>query len=265
MGSPDQEAPWKRDLGLAAGFLLSLVLSPLPDKWRRPVERWLGLNPNDAALASGLVQLFTFLTLWAFGYWAWYHGIDAELNEGTRRLAETGKYDQESYAIIGASALAMSPLLTVIYCFWSPVGFVTMLGTLGGLVRVISAAATGDNCADPTLSIIEWARARLTASGRAKLRVRAKGDASPDRLEVGRIAEDGYDLRLTTSQDLDWRPGNSIVVAGEAFFHLSAQEIRDEAGRLRIRHDLRRLRVGEIVRGPKPYQPTSAPEVVSRA
>lgn len=265
MSSQQQPRSWKHDAGLGANLLVSFLLAPLPVAWRRPVTSRLDLDIDHAAILSSLAQLFLSLALWGLGYWVWFHGVDEELTAGARRLAESGgKYDQESYAIIGASALAMSPLLTIVYTLTTAVGFVTALATAGGLTRVIVAAATRENCPDPTLSALEWIRSVFMGRRAAKLRARDKGERSPDRLEMGDIASDGYDLRLTTQEELDWRVGNSIVVAGEPFFVIASSEVRDDEGRLRIRHDLRRLRVGEIVRAPRPYRPTTPPVIVTR-
>lgn len=242
-----------------ADLLVSFLVAPLPRDWRGWTERRWGLDVDRVAIPSGLFQFGVAFVVAILGYVAWFHGLSAGIDAAAEAMSTTGKYDAESYKIIGAAGLWMNPLLPLIYVLTTPVGFLSALGMAGGAARAISGAATGENIADPTLTLVDWLRRTLFARWLRHRRERAKGPPSPDHIEVGAMADAGFDLRLTSAWDLDWHPGNTIMVAGQPFILLSRADIRDDQARLRVRYDLRKLGVGEIMRAPKHYAPSEAP------
>ena len=243
------------------GLLVSFLVAPLPPSWRGWAERRWGLDVDRVAIPSGLIQFGLAFLVAILGYVAWFHALSTSLDAVADRLGVTGSLDPESYKMIGAASLWMNPLLPLIYVITTPIGFVSALGMLGGSIRAIGGAATGENMPDPTLALLDWLRRTLFSRWLKHRRDQSKGPTTPDCIELGVRANDGFDLRITSTWEFDWRPGNTIVVAGEPLILISKDEIRDARARLRLRYDLRKLGVGEIIRAPKAYVPSQAPEI----
>lgn len=250
----------RRALFTVTSFGLGLIAAPLPARWRRAVP---GLEESahaDAAIPSALIQFVGCLVATGLAYVAWFNGQFDAIDAAAAAQGDSGRWNSEEHAILGRALLHGNPILPFVFIFTSPLGFSLATAAISGLIRLLHGIITRDPMPDPVLGLVDHGIARLR--GRMKERERENSkDSSPDRLIIGTKA-DGYALAIETSKDLDWREGNTIVVASVWYRLKSKAEMTTPAG-LRLRYVLEEMPIGVAVRGMRKYDPGHAPIVVS--
>lgn len=237
----------------ATQLLLEFLLAPLPGRWRAGLEDRFSLHVDRVAFASSLTQWALGFAGWAFGMQAWMHGLVDPLQ---------GPLDSET-DMYSFALLWMNPTLPLVYSFISPVGFLTMIGTAGGMIRLLYCAAHRQNVPDPSLYLVDRAIAAWSGRGAARSRERAKGAPSPDRVRHGEPGEP-FDLRIVSCADYPWPVGSTVRILGEMHQLLEARELRDEQGRLRIAYTFKLIEGAGVVRGLQVYAPAQPPLVKER-
>ena len=234
----------------ASRLLLAFLIAPLPERWRAGLEDRLGLNTDPMAFPSALAQWVLFFAAWALGMKAWMHGLTSGL-EGPL----DNEKDMYSFAL-----LWMNPTLPIVYSFISPIGFFTMLGTAGGMIRLLYAAAHRRNAADPWLYLIDKGWTLWTGKRAEQARERSKGSASPDRIVHG-AGGDPAALHLTSCDDHPWPEGSTVRLFGLPYQLVERRDTQDAQGRLRNLYRFRLIEGAGVMRGMREYCPAQRPLV----
>ncbi len=260
--SPESMEPGPGARGLAirvSSFLIGLVASALPARWRDRVPTLQTSAWAEAAVPSALIQVLLMLALYAVGYPIWMDGIHAEIERTAHAAGHGGRFDVEGKIAMASAALTGNPFLPLIYFFTSWHGFLTGLLAGTGVIRLLHDAITSEPMPEPLLGIGDWLWVMLAGKRDRKRREDSK-DRSPDRVIVGG-GGDAFALRIETADDLPWREGNTVLVQRVAYRVKARAERQGPAG-LRIVFDLESQPDGEAIRGtPKPYAPARAPIV----
>lgn len=245
---------------MAGGFVavvLGILAGPLPPSWRGRRQ----IDVESMRAASALLQAVLGLVLFYVGLIAWNEAqFDAVMAAAETEAARRGGDVELELKMRAAYTLAGNPLWPVVYALTNPVGFVLALTLAGGLIRSLHVAMAEENLPDPTLLAIDWIRRKISKRAADASRERRKGEAAPDRLIAGDGSQ-GWHLRLVTRDDHPWREGNDVYFEDGAYRVVSVQEVRGEAGRLRMRYDFRRLAAAEAARGRLFYRPAQPPIV----
>ncbi len=229
-------------------WMLSVLVAALPPSWRRGLEEGMGLLPETVAVASSVLQVVVFLVIWGLGLAAY--------------MTATPMSDVDSFDDM--IVVFYNPALPLVYLLTTVRGALTALGTVGGVVRLFSAVGQQGNLADPTLSLAEFLRCKLLDKRAARTRERSKGERSPDVIEHAQ-GDEAWDLRIVSYDDQGWHAGVGVRALGVAWKVLAVHEVKDEHGRLRLSHELRRIAGAEAVRGFRSYAPERPPLVVGEA
>lgn len=232
--------------GAARGVLqavLSLALGPIPAAWRRRLDDRLGLDVDRFGALSGLVQLLAFFAVGMAGFFRWMEGV----------LGATPDAG-------GVAMLFLNPTLPLVYALTTPVGFLSAVFGLGGVVRMLQGAATGTNAPDPVFGALEALRSGGARRRAAARREAERGPPVPDRIEHA-PAGTAADVRLTSWADLGWREGTGVLAWGASWRVLQAGETRVD-GRLRFVYELGRLREAEVLHGVHRHAPAMPPIVI---
>lgn len=253
----DQAKRWS---ATALSFLLGLVAAPLPERWRRAIPLLDGSAHAEASVPSALIQLVGGLFLFFFGYAAWMDAQYAAIDAAAEAAGHAGRWNVDENKALGAALMTGNPFLIPIYALTSLTGLTTGVASVGGLVRLLHGAITRDVMPDPLLGLIDLGLRKLRGETARRVRERSK-DRSPDKLIMG-SAKDDFAIIIETSKDLDWREGNTIIVASTWYRLRSKSESKGPSG-LRLRYILEEMPVGVAVRGVRRYDPGHAPEIVS--
>jgi hypothetical protein len=240
----------------AGSFLLGLVASILPARWRRAVPALEASAYEAASIPSSLLQATLAIAVFVVAYLAWYRH-QGELIDAAA-IAKGG--DTQEGQILGRTLMLANPVLPLIFLFTSWKGFVPAVVFVCGVIRTVHGAITREVMPDPVLGLVDLLVNALRTEGARRARENAK-DTSPDRLYIG-AASDSFVLCVDTAHDLDWNVGNTVVVAGEHYRLKAKREDRTPAG-LRLRYELEVMPQGIAVRGWRRYDPKEPPIVMS--
>jgi len=231
-------------------WMLSVLIAPIPEAWRPGLEERLELRPDKVGVPSGLLQLVVFAVVGTLGLGAWMKVLTSSVK---------GIDDMEA-----AAMLWLNPVLPLIYILTTPTGFLSAVGALGGLVRLLSGAGSRQNTPDPSLALIDFLRRTVLDKGAGKMRERSKGTRTRDDVQHAQ-GEETWDLRIVSWDDHDWHRGAGVRALGAAWTLLAVTDVTDAQGRLRIAYEFRRVAGAGVLRGYNTYAPLQPPRVVGEA
>ncbi|MBI4466604.1 MAG: hypothetical protein HY656_04145 [Acidobacteria bacterium] len=221
-------------------FLAGILLSLLPERYRRWWEPASTVHFRGAAFLSGLVQCVGCFLAFLLRYLAFFQRRVVEMGgaviEAGAEEALAGQGVQFGMGIVTTLEYVLQPLTVLLIYF-----------TLEGVVRLAGAAFTEEVLPTLPLHLVAWAQERLEAR-RAE---RALGPPVVDTVERG----DGkhYDLGIASCRPKpNW--DRLMTVAYEDEFYEVIKEERGARPRQFI-YLLRKMPEGKVIRGLHHYRP----------
>ena len=221
-------------------FLAGILLSLLPERYRRWWEPASTLDFLRASFVSGLAQGLGCFVVFILRYVIFFQQRVMEMGG---QVIEAGA--DEALASRGVQ-MGMGTLTTLEYVF-QPVSLLLIYFALEGTVRLLGAAFTEEILPSLPLHLAAWAQERLEQR-RAE---RALGPPVADTVERG----DGkqYDLRIASCRPkLNW--DRLMTVAYEDEFYEAVKEERLARPRPYV-YLLKKIPASKVIRGLHHYRP----------
>lgn len=215
------------------GFLLGLLIAPLPDGWKRHprLERF---RRMDAQLLSAILEIL-------LGGWIYYGNFMHAME--TRSDAVVGGWVNSAEGTPFTGMLAMMPM--AIAFMLTPMGFVPFVSGVEGLVRALETLHEVDQ---PGIWFftLPWHLWRLLDRrlGAAQL-LRELGPERPDEILMPDKA--GGAVEVYAARKKEWSPVQTLEYGGN-FFVLENETVIPWRGQKAYRYHFRPLRSGEMLR-----------------
>jgi hypothetical protein len=221
-------------------FIAGLVLSLLPERYRRRWQLDFNVNFHRAAIFSGLGQGLGCLAIYVLRYLEFFERGVQDL--GGAMIAAGGES-----LLAGKTVQSGMGFVTTLEYVFQPVSVLLTYFALEGGVRLCASLVTGEIVGTLPLHLVAWGEERL----KQRRAERALGPRVVDTVERGRGKD--YDLRIASCRPKpNW--DRLMTVAYESEFYEIVREEQTAPPR-RFVYWLRKIPEGKVIRGLHHYRP----------
>ncbi len=192
-------------------LLLSILVSLLPERYRRPIAHRLHVDPTRGAFLSGLAECVTCVALFVFRY---IHFLQFRVGRFAEELVRHNAEDAMGELSVqwGAGMVSLGEYLI------QPLTLLLVYFAFEGVVRLSAALIHGEQEIVPTLplQLVAWAHAGV-------LKAKHRHDLGP--LVADEVQQDGVNpwVRIATCRPKPWNDLTTVAY-DKKLYELAKQE-----------------------------------------